>query len=115
MQEQLGNPQNNVSTPIFCFAHTAEGQNIYKQAGESGITYNRKRTHSAHTKTTSKKIINSPPVQKIAKKIIRKKNRGNKKDSRRPPNSRVKNPGIHKKHAQMKAAAGLPINLQQNS
>ena len=45
MQSELGDPSNNMSTPVFCPTHQVEGINIFKLQGEAGLVRqpNRKR------------------------------------------------------------------------
>jgi len=37
MHDDLGEPAENLATPVFCHKHMNEGTRIYKKLGESGI------------------------------------------------------------------------------
>ena len=66
MQAELGNPQNNNSTPIFCREHQSEGQKKYITMGEAGlqiVKQGRKKPATQPTNTAKKPVVKA----KVAK------------------------------------------------
>ena len=63
MRSELGNPQNQWSTPVFCQAHADEGKSMFKNKGEQGI--NSKRGYLKKVKEP--KVQKVPKIQKVLK------------------------------------------------
>lgn len=74
MQQQLGNPYDSITTPVFCQHHMAEGQRIYKQIGESGIMHKSKRApnRGAFAGLSTKKSVTFKMSTKSKTKVGRK-------------------------------------------
>ena len=59
MQQELGEPTNNMSTPVFCPNHKAQGIEIFRQQGEAGLV------RSPNRKGFTLKVSNTPKIRKV--------------------------------------------------